>query len=335
VLRTVIATILIAIGSLQIAFAAPAFAERFLRSDDQSAIIPCSQLADSAIHSSSTSDSRSVEAPVAQPPAPAQWRWRKAGAAEYLGVTAAAAGAIYFEKKNGDSDKAHWTSRNDFDEGIRDALRLGSASGRNAAQTASDVLLGLMIVAPLVDAFATLGMRDARWDALWQTEMINMESFTFTALVSTALQNVVARERPLARDCERGTCGGDELNRSMPSGHVALAFTGAGLLCTHHAYQSLYADPGAERALCATGLAAATVEGFLRVMADQHYATDVLAGTGIGLFSGFLLPRLLHYYWPQRPPQRTELDDHTFFKQVAVTPQIFSGGGGLSLTATY
>ncbi|HJV36392.1 phosphatase PAP2 family protein [Geomonas sp.] len=239
------------------------------------------------------------------------------------------------ENKNGESDKPHWSSRNDFDEGIRDALRLGSSSGRDAANTGSDVLMGIMIAAPVVDSFATLGMRDGRWDAVWQTEMINLESFTFTSLASSLLQNLVARERPLARDCGREACGGDEINRSMPSGHVAFAFTGAGLLCTHHAYHSLYADPGAERALCATGLAAATAEGFLRVMSDRHYATDVLAGTGIGLFSGFLLPRLLHYYWPQQPAQQSERDRQAFFKEMAVTPQIYGDGGGLSFTATY
>ena len=30
-------------------------------------------------------------------------------------------------------------------------------------------------------------------------------------------------------------------------------------------------------------------------MADNHYATDVLAGAAVGAFSGFILPRLLHY----------------------------------------
>ena len=115
----------------------------------------------------------------------------------------------------------------------------------------------------------------------------------------------------------------------MPSGHTAFAFTGAGLYCTNHTYQSLYADPDLERNICAASLMLAGVDGVARVMADQHYATDVIAGSAIGLFSGFVLPRLLHYYWPneetkQRPKNSYE---DSLVKHVSFSPQVLSGGG--------
>lgn len=259
------------------------------------------------------------------------WRWRRASGAEYTGIFLGLAGTLYVETKYGTPDP-QWRSRNGFDEGIRDGLRLGSRSARHAAHTASDVLMGLMIGAPVLEPFATLGIRDSRWEALWQTEMINLESLTFTALVSTVMQNLLLpRERPFVRNCQDGKCEDGQVNRSMPSGHVAFAMTGAGLVCNHHRYQSFYGDTAADRAACTAGIVLATADGFLRIMADRHYATDVLVGTGIGLFAGFVLPRWLHYYWPQTTSEAEAKDeDKSLFKHLMLSPQVYNDGAGLT-----
>ena len=67
-------------------------------------------------------------------------------------------------------------------------------------------------------------------------------------------------------------------------------------------------------------------------MADRHYATDVLAGSAIGLFSGFLLPRLTHYYWPagDAPQGPVKSSGGSLFKRVSLTPQLYAGGAGLN-----
>ena len=39
----------------------------------------------------------------------------------------------------------------------------------------------------------------------------------------------------------------------------------------------------------------AAAAGMLRVVGDQHYVTDVLAGAVVGTAAGFFLPWLLHY----------------------------------------
>lgn len=282
--RTLITTMLLAIGLCQLASALPSFADSDTSSQGGAVSAPVSPIADSAKPSASASGKGSAEGALLQTRVGAPWSWRKAGAAEYLGIAAAAAGALYVEEKSGEHDQAHWTSRNGFDEGIRGALRLESRSARDAAQTASTVLMGIMIGAPVVDSLATLGIRDARWDAAWQTELINAESFTFAGLTSTLLESLFARQRPLARDCGGGNCSEDQQNQSMPSGHAALAFTGAGLLCTHHAYQTLYADPDSDRALCATGLVVATAEAFLRIMSDRHYPPTSWPAPASGFF---------------------------------------------------
>lgn len=258
------------------------------------------------------------------------WRWRRAGGTEYIAVSVAAVGTAYFEHANGKQEKADWTSRNEFDEEIRSALRLESRSARDAIDLVGHGLMGLMIGAPVLDSLATLGIRDRDWDALWQTQMINLESFTLTSLVSSLTQNILARERPFVRDCRGGECEDRLENRGFPSGHVAFAFTGAGLICNHHRYQTLYNDPATDQAVCYTGIGLAVTDGILRLMADRHYATDVAAGTVLGLFSGFVLPRLLHYSHPvHREPVEKQGSNTRFIKQVRFVPMLSEGSSGV------
>lgn len=260
-------------------------------------------------------------------PAPV-WRWRSAGLADYLGVALVAGGALYVETAHGDPEP-RWRGRNGFDETVRDAFRLEGRGAREVAHDVGDALMGFLIAAPVVDTFATLGIRDRAWDTLWQTEMVNLESFVFTSLVSSLLQNMVAREKPFVRNCGDGACEGGAPYRSMPSGHVAYAFTGAGLVCNHHAYHSLYRDADLDRDACYTGMGLAVADGVARIMADHHYATDVLAGATIGLFSGYLLPRLSHYDH-LRPPAKKAAAGASLLGNLALRPQVTGSGAGLS-----
>uniref|UniRef100_C6E8G6 Phosphoesterase PA-phosphatase related protein n=1 Tax=Geobacter sp. (strain M21) TaxID=443144 RepID=C6E8G6_GEOSM len=262
------------------------------------------------------------------PEAKGLWRWRRTGAAEYAGIALFGVGAALVESEYG-RPEAKWKGHNGFDDSIRDILRLTSREDRETAQNIGDLLMWGMIAAPVVDSFATLGVRDGDWGAQWQTQMVNLESYAFTSLVSAALQTFVAREKPFVRNCQNGVCEGDNINRSMPSGHAAFAFTGAGLVCNHHKYQSLYHDPAADRAACATGLVLATADGVARIMADHHYATDVVAGSAIGLFSGFILPRLLHYSHPELS-SRQQNSPFPFLRQLSLRPLLGPGSTGLS-----
>jgi len=256
------------------------------------------------------------------------WRWRRAEGMEYAVVSVAAVATAYFEHENGRPTEGDWTSRNEFDEEIRSALRLKSRSAREATDLAGHAIMGLMIAAPVLDSFATLGIRDGNWDAVWQNEMVNLESFTLTSLISSVTQNLLARERPFVRDCRDGDCESNLENRGFPSGHVAFAFTGAGLLCNHHRYQSLYNNPAADRAVCSAGIGLAVADGVLRLVADRHYATDVAAGTVLGLFSGFVLPRLLHYSHPIAAPEKKQ-GAKPLIKQMRILPMLSESGTGL------
>lgn len=257
-----------------------------------------------------------------------EWRWRRADTANYVGVGIFGGAALYIESEHG-SPKAKWKDKNGFDDSIRSALRLKSRGDRNTAHRIGDILMWGMIAAPVVDAFAVQTARDRSWDTIWQTQAVNLESYTFTSFVSSLLQNVIAREKPFVRNCTDGLCEGDHPTRSMPSGHVAFAFTGAGLVCNHHKYQSLYGEQGADDAACATGIVLASADGIARIMADHHYATDVLAGSAIGIFSGFMLPRLLHYsHLQQNKPQPRA--KNSFIKDISLTPFVSESGTGLN-----
>lgn len=94
----------------------------------------------------------------------------------------------------------------------------------------------------------------------------------FVALVATeALKYSVNSQRPN---------GGDH---SFPSGHTALAFSGAGYL---------HARYGWKTALPFEILAAGV--GFARVQTKDHHWYDVVAGAAIGTGSAFLLTKRLN-----------------------------------------
>jgi hypothetical protein len=87
-------------------------------------------------------------------------------------------------------------------------------------------------------------------------------------------------------------------------------------------------------------MAAASTEGVLRIMTDDHYASDVLIGVGVGLASGYLLPSWLHYGFANDGKARGERSFLPMWRSehggvVVVAPQIAAGYGGLSLVGLY
>ncbi|GAB3252820.1 hypothetical protein GCM10027347_12200 [Larkinella harenae] len=85
-------------------------------------------------------------------------------------------------------------------------------------------------------------------------------------VVTEGLKRTVQSTRPDGSD-----------RRSFPSGHTAVAFTGAELL--HQAYK--HKSPW----ISIAGYAMATATGVLRVANNKHHWADVLTGAGIGIAS--------------------------------------------------
>jgi membrane-associated phospholipid phosphatase len=223
--------------------------------------------------------------------------------------------------------KDNWRGGILFDDAARDALLLGSRKDRDLAAVVSDDIYYALATYPLVvdTAIVTWGIHGAG-DMAFQMMLINFESYALAGAVALTAEKL-GRVRPMAQDCERDptyakNCGsGANLNASFLSGHTTIAFAGAGLMCAHHTNLPLYGNRVADIAACATGLTAATTAGVLRVMSDNHYASDVLLGAGVGLFGGWVWPLLWHYgFGSKKDPL------------VSLLPQVRTRHGGLSIS---
>jgi len=175
---------------------------------------------------------------------------------------------------------------------------------------------------------------DRSFDVMWELGMMDAEAYALSGLLTASLYDTTGRARPSYADCLSGKsidpyCNAGEF-ASFPSGHTAVAMTAAGLMCAHHGALPLYGGGAPDVVACVDGLVLATADGVLRLMADRHYASDVLTGGAIGFFSGYALPMLLHFW--KKPPGE-------IVNQPGVKAAILLGAGatpvGLSLRGVF
>lgn len=81
-----------------------------------------------------------------------------------------------------------------------------------------------------------------------------------------------------------------EYLQSFPSGHAALAFTGASFFSS--ALSRYLKDSPWRIPLTAASFACATAASALRVGSGNHFPSDVVVGAAIGVVSGFMVPWL-------------------------------------------
>ena len=227
-------------------------------------------------------------------------RWRRVSGGEMVGAGLLAAAAIPFAiiPPLGSS----YNHRSSFDESARQALRLGTPKARDQARDMSDLLLTVSITYPFfIDALTAAYWKRKSRDVAQQMTAMDIEALALNAFLSSMISNVVGSERPYGRLCpvnpaiQNLDCFTNGRHRSFFSGHSSVSFTSAGLVCSHHLHFKLFGGGAADAIACATSLVAAGTVASLRVMADQHYLSDVLTGSAIGAAVGFGLPWLLHY----------------------------------------
>jgi len=155
--------------------------------------------------------------------------------------------------------------------------------------TASDVLVGVTLVAPL-----GLFLTDAGKAQAGKLTVIYGETLLLSVGTTHLLKALTTRTRPFVYndnpDIPLETKMSHSACHSFPSGHTANAFAAAVFLGTVH--DRLYPDSGAGPWVWAGGLAAASTVGILRYKAGRHYPTDILAGAAIGTLCGWLVPKL-------------------------------------------
>ncbi|WP_437876911.1 phosphatase PAP2 family protein [Sorangium sp. So ce513] len=197
--------------------------------------------------------------------------------------------------------EGRWRGVNGFDGAARDALRIRSDRQREMARDASDLLLTLMTNHLAVDALLVAWWGHGRGGVAWEIAMIDIEALALNAAVNGLVAGLTSRERPYRAACfgpeeeQDRDCRGSKRYRSFFSGHSSTAFTAAGLMCSHHAHLPLYGGGAPDALACAASLGAAAAVATLRVVSDQHFASDALTGAAVGTLTGFGLPWLLHY----------------------------------------
>jgi membrane-associated phospholipid phosphatase len=223
--------------------------------------------------------------------------WHRVGPAEAGSVAGLAVTAVALQLFLQAPDQPRWTQPILFDESARDALRAGSESGRSRASTISNGAYLLAAYPILVDAGFVAWLGRGKADAGLQLAVMDAEAIAITGIVTTTLQRAVGRARPFARDCatnpaSSSECGSSSTDRntSFVSGHAAVSFTAASMLCVQHSRLSIYG--AGDGAVCPVALAGATTFSLLRVVADRHWTSDVIAGAVVGSTVGVAVAAL-------------------------------------------
>ncbi len=275
----------------------------------------------------------------AQEPEPAGWdpAYTHAGRWDYaLGVFGG--GMLLTETilLQNHEPEARWFGPILFDQAAHDATRGRWPQLRGDAATASWVLWFALMGYPLaVDvpyAWSRYGSQVA-WDLFWQDATV----LTLSGAFDFAARDLVGRVRPSNQECldsggtRTGCLRGPETRRSFPSGHVTETTTATALLCTQHLKLKLYGGPW-DAVACLTAIVADVAVGTLRLVADNHWATDVVAGGAIGVAFGWGIPTLMHLHG--HAPSVT-IGRGASAIRMAPVPIAVGAGGGLGMAGWF
>jgi membrane-associated phospholipid phosphatase len=186
-----------------------------------------------------------------------------------------------------------------LDDGGRSLLRGSTESQRAGAKRLSDVGFRVMVFAPYaLDVGLGALVLHQNPDVALQLALIDFEVLTLAGMTQLILSRTIGRARPKT-DCPAGNCKGDPY-RSFDSGHSMATFAAAGLMCVHHEMLPLYGGGAPDTLACVWGLSLATLTSSLRIVADEHWTSDVMFGAGLGFAYGYFIPKLLHFHTKKR-----------------------------------
>ena len=205
----------------------------------------------------------------------------------------AAGGAFYLVLEFGlkealSRDECRWCRSNAFDTGLRNA---GKWDNVENADLVSNVI-GYLCAPTYAIGMLLVSSADQRDVRRWFDDTVPvLQAGIITGVFNQAFKLLFVRRRPFAEFKSRSVQKrkGD-VNTSFFSGHSGLAFamaTSAGTIASLREYRSA-------PVIWAGGMMLAVTTGYLRVAADAHYATDVIAGAAIGSAVGIAIPLLFH-----------------------------------------
>jgi membrane-associated phospholipid phosphatase len=266
-----------------------------------------------------------------------QWRWRRFNAVDYVLTGLAGAAYFYIEFGTTGPSRGGWRGGILFDEAFREAIVANTRDGRERGGRWSDALtIGPQVLAFAEPLIIPIFFDKGNTDAAWQMTAINLQAIAITGLITRAGHRLVARERPDVQPCLQDP----EYHRlclagataSFPSGHSSAAFMGAGLVCSHHLMTGLYGLPAADVGVCVMSMGLASSSSLLRMTADRHWVSDVIAGTVLGLGMGLAVPLFVHY----QPPRSASTDTkQSRVFEWLITPVAGDGVWGVSAAASF
>lgn len=260
-----------------------------------------------------------------------EWKWKRVHWGEIVGSVAMTAGALAINQTV--QSQPRWDETNAFDNFFENRLTLDGRAAQRIDR-ASDVFALYSIAFPvLVDSMGMALIADKNKEVAGQLFAIQAQAFAMTGFLTSATKAAAGRERPYvdASGCEDTPEGcSASASQSFFSGHTAFAFTGAGLTCVQHRHLRLFGRVGDPLA-CGTALTVASATGLFRVMAGAHWMSDVLTGAGVGLFSGWVMPWLLHFRH-----DRSKKDDRAAARSMRfIAPYGTRNEVGLSATGAF
>jgi membrane-associated phospholipid phosphatase len=186
-------------------------------------------------------------------------------------------------------DSCKWCTPPSIDTSVRDSLKW---SDTGKARDISDI--GSFLIAPgsavgLV-MIASLGTSDSQGLRWIDDTLPIVESALVASLANQAVKIGVARQRPFAHFEDPSVAPTVEDNLSFYSGHTTHAFAfavSAGVVASKRGY-------ALAPVIWTSGLLIAGTTGYLRIAADKHYFTDVVAGAAAGSAIGVAVPLLFH-----------------------------------------
>lgn len=182
------------------------------------------------------------------------------------------------------ADACRWCDPTGVDVAVRDAL-VWDGDRKRASRFSDVTSYGLSPGLSLgLVAFGTLA--DPSWAAAIDDFTPIVEAMVVTQFVTRAIKIPVGRQRPYAH--YTGPMDYED-NLSFPSGHTSRAFSlvvSAAMVARARRYKI-------EPVIWASGLTVATASAYLRIAADKHYLTDVLAGALLGTAAGLTVPLLM------------------------------------------
>lgn len=192
-------------------------------------------------------------------------------------------------------DTCRWCERrsdgddplNGVDVAARDALVWDSP---NTADNASNVTAYVVSPAVAFGMGALAAGREGRLHEWRENSLVIGEAMVIAITANKLTKLAFARPRPYEHFRTDQTEPDDpDQYVSFTSGHTSLAFSLAvsgGTVASIRRYKTAPLVWG-------IGLTAATLTGYFRIAADQHYLTDVIGGAVIGGGVGFLVPWFL------------------------------------------